>query len=124
MCRCYRSTFWWWYNTSLCVSEAAREHPAHLLSSTPWFSGIFGQSDSCVYGAYRSVCVHGSQARHTLTEPRFWADQAAETPGAGGTVAAALPSGRRAPRVALDATLRERWGRRVYPYEDTARQGV
>ena len=97
--------------------------PRILLSSIPWLSAIFGQSDPFVHGAYRSVCVHSDQAQHTLAEPRFCAGQAADTPGEVETVAAALPGGRRAAPSALDATLRERYGRRWHPCGDTARQG-
>ena len=110
--------------TSFGPGRQPENTPRILLSSTPWLSGIFGQSDPCVHGAYRSVCMHGGQARHTRAEPDCCAGQAADTPGEGGTVVAALPSGRRAAHVALDATLRERGGRRVHPCGDTARQGV
>ena len=68
-----------------------------LRSSTPWFFVLFGHSDPL---------VHGAQARHTRAEPDGCVGQAAETPGAGGTVAAALPSGRRAAHGAFDRRCR------------------
>jgi hypothetical protein len=86
-----------------------------LLSSTPWFSVIFGHSDPLVYGA---------QARPMCAEPDCCVGHAVETPSAGGTVPAALPSSRWAAHGACDATLRERGGRRVPPCGETARQVV
>ena len=101
--------------SSFASAREPENTPRLLLSSTPWFFVIFGQSDPF---------VHGGQARHTRAEPDCCAGQAAETPGEGGTVAAALPSGRRAAHGAFDATLRERCGRRVHPCGETARQVV
>ena len=65
------------------------------------------QNDPFARGAYSDVWVHGGQARHTLAEPRattlFFAGEAADTHGGAGTVAGALPSGRRAAHAVPDA---------------------
>jgi hypothetical protein len=57
-----------------------------LRSSTPWFSMIFEPSNPCVHGAYCSFYVYGGQARPTRAEQDCCVGQAADTPGAGGTV--------------------------------------
>ena len=53
-----------WQIPSFVPGRESENTPRMLLSSTLWFSVLVGQSDPCVHGAYRTVCIDVSTTFH------------------------------------------------------------